>query len=136
MGPLPHTKVTFRRMSDCGTFLSMPEKTTTTALPPRERMGYEVNYGPGRQRVGYSGDYGASRGVKKIDYEPWWRRPATEAHFGLVVFGGGLAWATQIHTIQFSNIFRLLLTPGPLEISAIGALIWLHAKWRRSVRIR
>jgi hypothetical protein len=25
------------------------------------------------------------------------------------------------------------LTPGPLGLAAIGILIWLHAKWRRSV---
>ncbi len=108
----------------------------TTALPPRERMGYEITYGPGRERMGYSVDYGSTRGVRKIDYEPWWRRPATESRIGLIIFGAGLAWATQVQTIQISNIFRLLLTPGPLELSAMGSLIWLHGKWRRSVRIR
>jgi hypothetical protein len=25
--------------------------------------------------------------------------------------------------------------PGPLEICALGILMWLHAKWRRSLKI-
>jgi hypothetical protein len=107
----------------------------TRPIPPaREREGYEVDYGAARHRGGHGASYGGtSRGV---EVEAWWRRPATEAQLGLITFGGGAIWATRVETIQISNIIHLLVTPGPLELSAIGLLVWLHAKWRKSVRIR
>jgi len=100
--------------------------------PPRERIGYEVNYGA-RERGGYNVSPAA---VGHIEREPFWRRVTTEERFGLLTFGGGAIWAAKVETIQISNIVHLLLTPGPLEISAIGLLIWLHAKWRRSVTLK
>src|SRR5437879_1595570 len=105
-------------------------------FPPREREGYEVNYGPGRHRVGYNVGYDGAHGTKGIEFERSWKRPATEARLGLLVFGGGAIWATKVQTIEIANIFHLLMTPGPLELSAIGLLVWLHAKWRSSVRVR
>ena len=104
--------------------------------PPKEREGYAVDYGSSRHRVGYNVVYEGARGGSGIEIEPWWRRPATEARVGLLIFGGGAIWATKVQTIEMANIFHLLLTPGPLELSAIGLLVWLHAKWRRSVRLR
>jgi hypothetical protein len=95
-----------------------------------------VDYGPARHRVGYNVVYDGSQGTRSVEFEPWWKRPATEARVGLLTFGGGAIWATKVETIQISNVFHLLMTPGPLELSAIGLLIWLHAKWRRSVRLR
>ncbi len=106
---------------------------------PREREGYEVDYGSSRHRVGYNVVYDGPRAAKGIEFESWWKRPVTEARLGLITFGGGLIWSTKIQTVDFanlSNVFHLLLTPGPLELSAIGLLIWLHAKWRKSVRLR
>jgi len=104
--------------------------------PARERQGYDVDYGAPRHRVGYNVVYDGPRASKGVEFESWWQRPATEARLGLITFGGGAIWAAKVETIQISNIVHLLLTPGPLEISAIGLLVWLHAKWRKSVRIR
>jgi hypothetical protein len=103
--------------------------------PPREREGYEVDYGQARHRVGKDAVYNGPRS-SGIELEPWWKRPATEARVGLLTFGGGAIWATKVQTIQITNIFHLLMTPGPLELSAVGLLIWLHAKWRNAVRVR
>ncbi len=104
--------------------------------PPRQREGYEIDYGPSRHKVGYNVVYNGPRAAKGgVEFESWWKRPATEARLGLITFGGGLIWTTKVETVQISNIFHLLLTPGPLEISAIGLLIWIHAKWRKSVRL-
>jgi hypothetical protein len=115
----------------------MPLSPKSRPVPPaREREGYDVDYGPARHRVGYNVVYDGPLAAKGVEIEPWWKRPATEARLGLITFGGGAIWAARVQTIQIANIFHLLLTPGPLEISAIGLLIWLHAKWRRSVRIR
>ena len=105
-------------------------------VAPRERVGYEVDYGAPRHRVGYAVDTASPRAVRHVELEPWWRRVTTEERLGLLIFGGGAIWAAKVETIQISNFLHLLLTPGPLELSATGVLIWLHAKWRRSVRVK
>jgi hypothetical protein len=90
---------------------------------------------PERERVGYSVNYVVPRAVKSVEWTPWWRLTRTEARLGSLTFWGGFAWAVQIATKDLANWIRLMLTPGPLEVSAVGLLIWLHAKWRRSVRV-
>ena len=85
-------------------------------------------------RQGYvMGDRGL-RAVVKIDRRPWWKRIKTEERFGCLVAAGGVIWGVQVGTINLLVPATLMLTPGPLETCAIGILIWLHAKWRRSVR--
>ncbi len=43
-----------------------------------------------------------------------------------------LMWTVHLVTKDFVAISKIPpLPPGPAEICAIGALIWLHAKWRR-----
>lgn len=96
--------------------------TDPISLPERHRAGYEVNYS-------------TPRSVKSIDRTPFCKRIKTEERFGSLVFWGGVIWAVQIATKDISNWMHLLLTPGPIEICGIGLLVWLHAKWRRSVRI-
>ena len=115
--------------------MAIPAKPRSIA-PPREREGYEVDYGAARHRVGYNVVYDGPLAAGKIEFEPWWKRPVTEARLGLITFGSGLIWTTKVETVQISNILHLLLTPGPIELSAAGLLIWLHAKWRKSVRLR
>ncbi len=116
----------------------MPLVGQTSPRAPKERIGYEVNYGAPRERVGYSVNYDVPRSVKMIERDPFWRMPRNEARLGMLMFGGGVIWATKVQTqtIDFTNIFHLITTPGPLEISAIGLLIWLHAMWRKSIRVR
>jgi hypothetical protein len=52
----------------------------------------------------------------------------------LIVVAGMIAAAHAV----FSNLSGLLrfhlFPPGPLEICALGVLVWLHAKWRRLVK--
>jgi hypothetical protein len=64
-----------------------------------------------------------------------WRRIKSEERFGSLIASGGLVWATQVLTNDIHNTSTLMNTPGPLEVCAIGVLIWLHAKWRRSVKL-
>ena len=53
----------------------------------------------------------------------------------LIVVAGMIA-AAHAAIGDFSGVLRLhLLPPGPMEICAIGVLIWLHAKWRRLVKV-
>jgi len=59
-----------------------------------------------------------------------------EERLGSLIAGGGLIWTAQALTSGYVGIERIgILPPGPLEVCAIGILVWLHAKWRRSTRV-
>ncbi len=61
-----------------------------------------------------------------------------EVRIGSLVAASGLIWAVKCATTNFTGIdaFGFARLPrGPLEICAIGILIWLHATWRKSVHI-
>jgi hypothetical protein len=61
-----------------------------------------------------------------------------EVRIGSLIAAAGLIWAGKIVTDNFTGIdaFSFARLPrGPLELCAIGILIWLHAQWRRSVRL-
>jgi hypothetical protein len=70
-----------------------------------------------------------------IEHISWWRRIKTEERLGSLIASGGLIWSAQALTVDIHDINSLMRTPGPLEFCAIGILIWLHAKWRRSVHV-
>ena len=59
-----------------------------------------------------------------------------EARFGSLVAASGILWGAHVATNHFTNFSNLLLPTGPLEVRAVGILIWLHAKWRSSVAAR
>ncbi len=59
-----------------------------------------------------------------------------EERVGSLIAGGGIVWIAHAATNHFEGIARIGILPvGPLETCAIGILIWLHAKWRKSVRV-
>jgi hypothetical protein len=54
---------------------------------------------------------------------------------GLITIAAG-AWAVYVVTFQNGNLWQLQFSPpGPIEICALGVLIWLHAKWRHSAKV-
>jgi len=58
-----------------------------------------------------------------------------EERLGSVIAGAGLIWvAREASKDLLANWQFTQLPTGPLEICAIGILVWLHAKWRRSVQ--
>ena len=62
-----------------------------------------------------------------------------EVRIGSLVAAAGLIWTVKIATANFTGVeaFGFSLLPrGPLEVCAVGILIWLHAKWRKSVHLR
>ncbi len=60
-----------------------------------------------------------------------------EERIGSIIAGGGLCWAANVLVHQTGAMSNVGMWPaGPLEVCAIGILIWLHAKWRRSLRVR
>ena len=63
-------------------------------------------------------------------------RIQTEERLGSLIAAGGLIWAVRQGTQDLATIWKLTVAPpGPLEICAIGILVWLHAKWRRSITL-
>jgi hypothetical protein len=62
-------------------------------------------------------------------------RIRVEERLGSLIAGAGLIWAAREAAKDLgANLQFTQLPTGPLEICAIGILVWLHAKWRRSLR--
>jgi hypothetical protein len=57
-----------------------------------------------------------------------------EARMGALIAAAGVGWAVYHGTYETHNLSEgftaIYLKSGPLEVCAIGILIWLHAKWR------
>ena len=63
-------------------------------------------------------------------------RIKNEERLGSLAAGGGIIWAVWVATQHVGTLWNFSVTqPGPLEICAAGILMWLHAKWRRSIKI-
>jgi hypothetical protein len=67
-----------------------------------------------------------------------WVSIRAEMRIANLIMVVGIAWIARTIIGQNSiDAFRIigLLPPGSLEVTGIGALIWLHAKWRHSVNL-
>ena len=54
-----------------------------------------------------------------------------EARIGSIIAGGGIILAAKLMTENFTSFRDVGFPPGgPLEICALGIVIWLHAKYR------
>jgi hypothetical protein len=58
----------------------------------------------------------------------------TETRVGSLIAAAGLILAAKSGTMHIPSPANFTFPPGPLEICAIGMLVWLHAKWRRANR--
>jgi hypothetical protein len=59
---------------------------------------------------------------------------------GSLMAGGGIAYATYVGTkdmplnaIWETGLRQILLQKGPIEICAVGILLWIVGKWRKTV---
>lgn len=60
----------------------------------------------------------------------------TEERFGSLVAAGGVIWMVYVATNDLDSLWHMrIMPPGPLEVCALGVLAWLHAKWRRSIKL-
>ncbi len=68
-----------------------------------------------------------------------WRRMfriQTEERLGSLIAAAGAIWVAHEGTKGLASIWQFTLRPpGPLEVCAIGILVWLNAKWRRSTKV-
>jgi hypothetical protein len=72
-------------------------------------------------------------------------RPTGQRHFlsiraeerlGSLLAGAGAIWAAYVATVDYNSLWQMrILPPGPVEVCALGVLVWLHAKWRRSMTV-
>ena len=61
---------------------------------------------------------------------------ATEERLGSLIAAGGMIWGAYAATVHFAGVLSVdLVPPAPIEVCALGILIWLHAKWRRSTKV-
>ena len=61
---------------------------------------------------------------------------STQERLGSLIAAGGIVWGVYIATQNFAGIWSFdLVRQGPMEVAALGILIWLHAKWRRSTKV-
>ena len=58
-----------------------------------------------------------------------------QERFGSLLAASGTIWAVYVATVDYANLWRMqFMPPGPVEVCALGILLWLHAKWRRSTK--
>ena len=101
---------------------TLPKSHHENWLP--ERTGYED-----RRTIAYApGDT-----TRLQVFKNW---TAWEARLGSLVVAVGLIWAVRILTSNLASSAVLWQTTGPREAAALGLLIWLHAKWQRSITLR
>jgi hypothetical protein len=61
---------------------------------------------------------------------------STEERLGCLIVAGGMIWGSYAATVNFTGVISFeLVPPGPIEVCALGILVWLHAKWRRSTKV-
>ena len=61
---------------------------------------------------------------------------SAEERFGSLIAAAGMIWGAYEASTHFTGVFTLDLVPaGPIEVCALGILVWLHAKWRRSTKL-
>ncbi len=60
----------------------------------------------------------------------------TEERLGSLIAASGISWSVYHATLSIDlvqSLSNIMLKTGPLEVCGIGILIWLHAKYRRSI---
>jgi hypothetical protein len=59
-----------------------------------------------------------------------------EERIASLIAAGGMVWFVKLSTQNFTALDKLTLPMNAVYITAMGVVIWLHAKWRRSVDIQ
>ena len=59
-----------------------------------------------------------------------------EERIASLIAAGGMVWFVRISTQNFSSLDKLTLPMNAVYVTAMGVVVWLHAKWRRSVDIQ
>ncbi len=58
-----------------------------------------------------------------------------EERVASLIAAGGTMWAVYVATVDYTALWQMkIMPPGPVEVCGLGILMWLHAKWRRSLK--
>ena len=57
-----------------------------------------------------------------------------EERFACLLAAAGVIWAVRVTVTSMLPAYATELTFGPLETCALGIIMWLHAKWRRTLQ--
>ncbi|MBZ5627290.1 MAG: hypothetical protein LAO06_00310 [Acidobacteriia bacterium] len=57
-----------------------------------------------------------------------------EEQIASLIAAAGVIWGVKDLTSKPLPAIAMILPLGPLEICGVGILLWLHAKWRRSLK--
>jgi len=58
-----------------------------------------------------------------------------EVRLGSLIAAAGMVWTVYVATSDYDALWHMqVMPPGPIEVCALGILVWIHAKWRRSVK--
>ena len=55
-----------------------------------------------------------------------------EEQIASMIAAVGVVWGVRAAANSVIPAYAVQITTGPMETCAIGILIWLHAKWRRT----
>lgn len=58
-----------------------------------------------------------------------------EERVASLIAAAGMIWGVYVATTDYASLLQLqIMPPGPVEVCGLGILLWLHAKWRRSLK--
>jgi hypothetical protein len=61
---------------------------------------------------------------------------STEVRLGSLIAAGGMIWGAYTATQAYAGVLSLeIVRHEPMEVCAVGILVWLHAKWRLATKI-
>jgi hypothetical protein len=108
-------------------------------VPQVEKTDY-IDWDAGREGyqqtpVRYAAGVPTQKSSASVAVEKTLAKIRREERLGSLVAAAGTIWTVYVATHDYTSLWRLQINPpGPLEIAALGILIWLHAKWRRSLK--
>jgi len=106
---------------------------------PRSSDGGFIDWDAGRE--GYANPRDRCIPAAEIRKPPKPAKPGSlsiraQETVGSLLAASGTVWAVYVATVDFNNLWRMqIMPPGPVEVCALGILAWLHAKWRRSIKV-
>jgi len=60
----------------------------------------------------------------------------TEERLGSLLAASGTAWLVYAATTDLAHIWQMrVMQVGPVEVCVLGILLWIHGKWRRSIKL-
>ncbi|MDP9266752.1 MAG: hypothetical protein M3P27_00315 [Acidobacteriota bacterium] len=58
-----------------------------------------------------------------------------EERISSLIAAGGLIWFVRVTSANFTGFDKMQLPMNAMYVIAIGVVLWLHAKWRRSTNV-